>query len=624
MDRNRFSRDTSRESNGGSITLQKKLAVEARRKAENVPDLTDFMKDMFFGTVNVDNNKVYNLTGGGGVMDEDQDFDSSTRSNSSKQTQEWLEEARRLVASSPSRSEPPSRLIGSPRFAVAQGKQPSLLDRRDPLSRSTRSQPRTKVAGKSVDSSQASRGAEDLQETRRVIGEGTGLGPAKGAPMPLSVLIPRKTLSVNFCIFQVLLIPEYGRRMAFYAFRSSMWPSGDRWILGRVEGTEQWRASVGKSSPNQQNAPATTQAPLTLPQQHHQQQLLQSHPLLRQSKNGSPTSLSPPIPHHHSLPLQTPPLPIQRPQLCHLASSPTASPASKPTPPLLAHKGSHSLLDATNHHYQTVLLRSNNKSSRFCLRRETSWSQRIGGRYLHPHVHWIRLLPCSMLLLRLEGSGNTKELLLMTSVLMGTSSIVAVICYAWLLENRMCKNKNRNKGEGDGDGYVVVPVINVRRRRMWKQRQAAWLLYHVGVDATSLLFADEVDLESLMKNGKLSIVVIGQDVLRTNSEVGSQCTILTDNYCEDAYDLLQTSVLKKLLIGSSGLQFSLNFNVFQLAGILLDTQNLKTSDKSSMTRDSEAVQLLLVGSAPNYRYSLFDQCDLDGVALVEHRVLEKK
>jgi hypothetical protein len=138
MDRNRFSRDTSRESKGGSITLQKKLAVEARRKAENVPDLTDFMKDMFFGTVNVDNNKVYNLTGGGGVMDEDQDFDSSTRSNSSKQTQEWLEEARRLVASSPSRSEPPSRLIGSPRFAVAQGKQPSLLDRRDPLSRSAR------------------------------------------------------------------------------------------------------------------------------------------------------------------------------------------------------------------------------------------------------------------------------------------------------------------------------------------------------------------------------------------------------------------------------------------------------------------------------------------------------
>lgn len=50
--------------------------------------------------------------------------------------------------------------------------------------------------------------------------------------------------------------------------------------------------------------------------------------------------------------------------------------------------------------------------------------------------------------------------------------------------------------------------------------------------------------------------------------------------------------------------------MFQLAGILLDTQNLKTYDKFSMTRDSEAVQLLLVGSAPSYRYFLYDQCML--------------
>lgn len=45
----------------------------------------------------------------------------------------------------------------------------------------------------------------------------------------------------------------------------------------------------------------------------------------------------------------------------------------------------------------------------------------------------------------------------------------------------------------------------------------------------------------------------------------------------------------------------------QLSGILLDTQNLKASASLSMTRDAEAVQLLLVGSAPNYRYTLFDQ-----------------
>nr|POE98415.1 hypothetical protein CFP56_53162 [Quercus suber] len=82
-------------------------------RTERVPDLTDFMYDMFFGTVNMESSKkVYNLTGGGG-MEEDKDFESSTRSNSSKQTQEWLEEAKRMVASSPSRSETyPPDLLG--------------------------------------------------------------------------------------------------------------------------------------------------------------------------------------------------------------------------------------------------------------------------------------------------------------------------------------------------------------------------------------------------------------------------------------------------------------------------------------------------------------------------------
>ncbi|KAI9174367.1 hypothetical protein LWI28_016308 [Acer negundo] len=139
--------------------------------------------------------------------------------------------------------------------------------------------------------------------------------------------------------------------------------------------------------------------------------------------------------------------------------------------------------------------------------------------------------------------------------------MVAAICYAWLLEKR--NNKGTEEGD-DRERYTVVPVMNVRRAKMWRHQQTAWLFNHLGLDATSLLFADEV---------------------------GSQCTILTDNYCEDAYDLLQTPMLKKLL----------------LACILLDTQNLDSAAAFSVTRDAEAVQLLLVGSSPNYRNALFDQ-----------------
>lgn len=170
-----------------------------------------------------------------------------------------------------------------------------------------------------------------------------------------------------------------------------------------------------------------------------------------------------------------------------------------------------------------------------------------------------------------------------------TSSMLSAVCYSWLLETKMRNNKEGV--EGDGSTVVVLPVINVRRGKMWKQRQAAWLFHHAGINAKALLFSEEVDLEALMMAKKLSILVVGQDVLISNSEVGSQCTILTDNYCEDAYELLDTPILKKLL----------------LAGILLDTQNLKTSTKLSMTRDAEAVQLLSVGCAPNYGNALYDQ-----------------
>ncbi|XP_038971977.1 uncharacterized protein LOC103713546 isoform X3 [Phoenix dactylifera] len=163
-----------------------------------------------------------------------------------------------------------------------------------------------------------------------------------------------------------------------------------------------------------------------------------------------------------------------------------------------------------------------------------------------------------------------------------TSSMVAAICYAWLLENR--------EKEQGGSG-VVAPVVSMKRGRMLKQKQAAWLFFHLGIDASALLFSDEVDLEGLMLARQLSILVIGQDVLKTNSEVGSLCTVLTDNYCEEAYDLLETPNLKKLL----------------LAGILLDTQNLNSAAKFFTNKDAEAVQLLLVGSAPSQRHELFEQ-----------------
>lgn len=71
--------------------------------------------------------------------------------------------------------------------------------------------------------------------------------------------------------------------------------------------------------------------------------------------------------------------------------------------------------------------------------------------------------------------------------------MVAAIFYAWLLETRMRADMEEREQEGN-DGEIVVPVMNIRRGKMWKQKQAAWLFHHVGIDATALLFSDEVIL----------------------------------------------------------------------------------------------------------------------------------
>lgn len=65
-----------------------------------------------------------------------------------------------------------------------------------------------------------------------------------------------------------------------------------------------------------------------------------------------------------------------------------------------------------------------------------------------------------------------------------TSSIIAAICYAWLLEN----------GEKKKESAAVVPVVNMRRGKMWKHKKGAWLFHHLGIDASALLFANEVPL----------------------------------------------------------------------------------------------------------------------------------
>ncbi|KAE8811694.1 hypothetical protein D1007_11485 [Hordeum vulgare] len=179
-----------------------------------------------------------------------------------------------------------------------------------------------------------------------------------------------------------------------------------------------------------------------------------------------------------------------------------------------------------------------------------------------------------------RSSRSRPTKLVLSDASKSVSSIVAAICYAWMQSSK-----------GDGQA-AAVPVVNMRRSRMTGCRQAAWLLYHVGVDASALLFADEVDMEGLIMDQRASLVVVGQDVLRSNGEAGSVCTVLANDHSEEAYALLQSLDIKKLL----------------LAGILLDTNNLS---KMCSDKDSEAVRSLLIGTSEHKRHELFQQLMLD-------------
>ncbi|XP_057804255.1 uncharacterized protein LOC131019683 [Salvia miltiorrhiza] len=568
-----------------SISLQKKLA-ETRHATNQMPDITDLMNDMFFGTTNDgDGKKGYNLTEGGGraVRDRrDDDFDSSTRSVSSRQTQEWLEEAKKMVASSPSRGgDSPSRLVSSPRFASSQGRlSTSSIDKRDPFSRSARRHRAVQGISGEILSRTAANHTRNRSESN--------LDPPQSDSEPSSPASEiQKWISNN------LKIPNNNPDPIISPEPTPPSPTsnlGAPPLPPRQSFHRRTRFQTDPRSPL--SHPITT--PTNPPANSIPKRTFKSTPPNTNTIPDNQQLLSPPrnlvdSAHRRSLSSST----------CSVPDAGLLSPPRNLVES--AHRRSVSSSTCRN---DKIFQKDNSDDGQ--IHKGVSKDQEPDGFSKDQDFNSFLKEQRLKIEMLMNGEIKGKAKIVLSGPSNSTSSMVAATCYAWLLEN-----KNRaSKKEGARNGNVVefvVPVMNIRRGKMWKQRQAAWLFHHAGLDASSLLFSNEVDLETLMMEMQLSMLVVGEDILKTNGEVGSGCTVLTDNYCEDAYDLLQTPILKKLL----------------MAGILLDTQNLSPSPKLSMTRDAEAVQLLSVASAPNYRNTLFDQLMQDHKEADFYKVLCK-
>lgn len=159
----------------------------------------------------------------------------------------------------------------------------------------------------------------------------------------------------------------------------------------------------------------------------------------------------------------------------------------------------------------------------------------------------------------------------------GLSSMVSTLCTAWLLENTMAS--------ATAAKWHPVPVMNIRQKEMWEHRDTAWLFHVCGIEASAVLFVDEIPpINENAVAGRVKRALIGKDILVTKDEVASSCTIVSEKFRQEAPKLLQARYMNTLL----------------LAGILVDTNNLS----SGSARDKQQATILLVGAGSMGRNGL--------------------
>ncbi|XP_057457045.1 uncharacterized protein LOC130747988 [Lotus japonicus] len=153
----------------------------------------------------------------------------------------------------------------------------------------------------------------------------------------------------------------------------------------------------------------------------------------------------------------------------------------------------------------------------------------------------------------------------------------------------------------------TVPVININRTNLGSHAELKWLLDSCRIDQSSLIFADEIDLSYYELFGSLKIVLLKssrmaskQEKLKqavvevfhcrkgettypwvktvTTGEEGSCCTAIADKFATYSPEILASKSFSKLL----------------LAGILLDTGNLR--DPHCTSTDKYMSSLLINGA----------------------------
>ncbi|ESW03307.1 hypothetical protein PHAVU_011G003300 [Phaseolus vulgaris] len=159
----------------------------------------------------------------------------------------------------------------------------------------------------------------------------------------------------------------------------------------------------------------------------------------------------------------------------------------------------------------------------------------------------------------------------------------------------------------ESDQFCTVPIININRANLGSHVELKWLLDSCHIDQSSLIFADEIDLSYYDLFGSLKIVLLKGSKIASKQEKlkhavveNFHCrkgdkiypwvkTVITAEECSCC-----TAIADKFVNYSPEILASKSFSKLLLAGILLDTANLR--DPGCTSKDKYTASLLINGA----------------------------
>ncbi|RZC66178.1 hypothetical protein C5167_009873 [Papaver somniferum] len=153
----------------------------------------------------------------------------------------------------------------------------------------------------------------------------------------------------------------------------------------------------------------------------------------------------------------------------------------------------------------------------------------------------------------------------------------------------------------------TVPIINMKRGDLNSHAELTWLLESCHIDLSSLIFIDEIDLSYYYLYGSLKLVLLNNHKVPTKNESLKHAVVESFNCVKEDSTSVRvetvtsgqdcsccTLVAEKVSLASPELLAGQGFSRLLLAGILLDTGNLKSSRCTS--KDKYMATLLINGA----------------------------